>query len=88
MDQRTEILILENRMCENKKGLTTGWMLPSLMWTDTTDFEAKFRLVRHTVSTVTFLALGTRAGIWSAFGQSDVPRSPPRLDMSLKLPES
>ena len=46
MDQRTEILILENRMCENKKGLTTGWMLPYLMWTDTNDFEAKFRLVR------------------------------------------
>lgn len=46
MGQRTEILILENRMCENKKGLTTGWMLPYLMWTDTNDFEAKFRLVR------------------------------------------
>lgn len=46
MDQRTEILILENRMCENKKHLTNGWMLPYLMWTDTNDFEAKFRLVR------------------------------------------
>lgn len=31
---------------------------------------------------MTFLALGTRAGIWSAFGQSDVPRPPSRLDMS------
>lgn len=46
MGQRTEIVILENRTCENKKGLTTGWMLLYLMWTDTNDFEAKFRLVR------------------------------------------